>query len=144
MTRYFWCAFSAYARFASETLQDHLLEQISTKHGKTWHHDKVFKHIWHEQYAEIINDYCSVIKTFTENYLLSLAGKKFTQMCHKQRRNSKALSIFNQNCLHEFEGERGIIWGLIELSELFSPLKEVAETECLDHQVFSDALHSLI
>lgn len=141
MARNFWCAFSANARFASETLRDRLLEQVSTKHGKMWHHDKIFKHVWHEQYTGVIDDYCSTIETFTELYNLSPAGKAFGMACHKARRTSKGLPVFNQNCLREFGGHQGITWGIAELSELFSPLKEVAETERLNHHVFPDALH---
>jgi hypothetical protein len=49
-----------------------------------------------------------------------------------------------KNCLRKFEGESGIAWGIVELSELFSPLKEVTETEPLDHQVYPEALHLLM
>jgi len=141
MARNFWCAFSANARFASETLRDRLLEHVSTKHGKMWHHDKIFKHVWHEQYTDVINDYCSAIETFAELYNLSPAGKAYNGACFKARRTSKLLPAFNLNFLREFEGKQGITWGIAQLSELFSPLKEVAETERLDHHVFPDALH---
>lgn len=45
MARYFGCAFSAYA---SEDLQNNLLELICTTHGKIWHKDAAYQHIWRE------------------------------------------------------------------------------------------------
>ena len=99
MARYFWCAFSANARYASEDLQNHLLELICITHGKTWHKDAVYQHIWREQYAEVIHDYCASIETITNRWLASPAGRLFRETCAKSRQTqNNPNSLQGQTC----------------------------------------------
>jgi hypothetical protein len=135
MVRYFWCAFSANARYASEDLQNHLLELICITHGKTWHKDAVYQHIWREQYAEVIHDYCASIETITNRWLASPARRLFREICVKSRKLSKALPMFKMDCMREYEGATGISWDIAEIEEFFAPLKEVAETAPLEFKV---------
>lgn len=135
MARYFWCAFSAYTRCAPEDIQKRLLDSVSNSHNKNWHKDPIYQHIWHEQYVEVVNDYCTTIEHITGRYLASAAGKLFGEVCAKQRKISKSLPLFDVDCLRWFQGKPGIPWGIAEVEEFFAPLKEVSDTDVLEFKV---------
>jgi len=136
MARYFWCAVSAYTRYVPEDIQKRLLDSISDSHGKKWHMDPTYQHIWHEQYAEVVNDYCTAVEHITERYLGSAAGKLFGEACAKQRKVSKSLPVFDIDCLRWFQGKPGIPWGIAEVEEFYAPLKEISETDALEFKVY--------
>ena len=136
MARYFWCAVSAYTRYVPEDVQKRLLDSISDSHNKKWHMDPAYQHIWHEQYAEVVNDYCTAVEHITKRYLDSAAGKLFGEIYAKQRKTSKSLPFFDVDCLRWFQGKPGIPWGIAEVEEFFAPLKEVSETDALEFKVY--------
>jgi len=135
MARYFWRAFSTYSHYASNNLCGHLLNSISSSHGKNWHKEPVYRHIWHEEYNELINDYCLTLERITDRYLQSPAGKALSAACAKQRKNNKPLPLVDVDCLRKFENKPGIPWGIGVVEEFFMPLKEIAETSPLEHRV---------
>jgi len=135
MARYFWCAFSTYSRYASNDLRDRLLDSISSSHSKNWHKETVYRHIWHEAFNDLLNDYCLALENITNRYLQSLAGKSLSAVCAKQRKNNKPLPFVDVDCLRKFDNKPGISWGIGVVEEFFLPLKEIAETSPLEHRV---------
>src|SRR5215510_1606106 len=135
MARYFWCAFSAYSRYVSKDLRMRILDSISSSHGKNWNKDPPYQHIWHEQFDDLLSDYCSAVENIIERFLASPAGKAFALVCAKQRKHQKGLPLLDLNYLHIFENKPGISWGIGVVEEFFAPLKEISETAMLEYRL---------
>ena len=128
MSRFFWIAYSANARGASEELRNRLLDHISTDSGKDWHKDPTYQLIWHNQYQEVVNDYCKAIMKLSQAWVSSPAGKRFQEACAKTRRAGKAVPTFEIACLREYDGGKGIDFGIEQILSIFGVLTEVADT----------------
>jgi hypothetical protein len=135
MARHFWSAASANTRCVPEDVRIRLLELVSMKCGKTWHQEKAFKHLWHEQCDDIMTRYCEVVEMFYRRYTESPAGKAFEAACAKARRSQKSLPTFTAATLRNFEGQLGIDWGILEPATFFEPLFTVCDGDVLEHQV---------
>jgi hypothetical protein len=128
MARHFWSATSANTHQVPEEVRIKLLEVVSTKCGKGWAKDGKYRVLWHDQHAEVMDSYCAA-------FMNSPAGEAFTAACSKARKGSKGLPLFTAAFLREYEGQKGIDWGIEQLGEIFEALTAVTHCETLEHHV---------
>ena len=140
----FWISYSAYARGESKEQIDHLLEMVSDFSAKSWHEDERYKLAWKKKYDEMVTHYTQKVVKYGKAYLESPAGIRFKSTVEKCRKSRGLRPVLNITILQEFEGERGIEWGISQVHDIFDILEVITDPTEFESTVYHESLTALI
>ena len=92
---------------------------------------QLFTRVWDVIYDHFVE----TVKRHADAYLKSPAGIKFVEHYIKEKKKRHATMELNSATLRNFEGEKGIEWGAVEICEFWSPICQVAEAGELETSV---------
>jgi hypothetical protein len=111
----------------SEEQINHLLEIVSKYSNKNWHQVEEYKHAWNARYEEIVTYYVEKLISLSTAFFKSPAGERFKSEVEKCRSQKQALPALDIDSLQEFDGEKGIEWGVNQVYEFFQILETIAD-----------------
>ena len=87
----FWISYSAFQRGTNVEARQKLLELVASQNhdqGPKWLQvNSIESQVWESEYAAVLDNYDSKFTKYTNNWLDSDAGKKFSEIVMKNRFN---------------------------------------------------------
>jgi hypothetical protein len=105
------------------------LKSIDEEYNTSWSKDQKYLHIWRAKYTEMLDYYVDIVNKYTQVYMKSPAGVAFHGQAAKCRKKKKSLPILDENTLREFEGEKGMSWGIAQVWDFWRILGTVSMSD---------------